>query len=94
MGEPTTPLGMTRDLTCRLAALHGASQEAAEASIALWELGDRLSLAAHGIIIDSDPDEDPEILARQGLPTDFALTDYGREIIDRCACWTGLITVH
>lgn len=83
MGDPATPLGMTRDLTRRLAALHDASAGASEAAIAVWKLGDRISLFAHGII-DTKPDES---LAQQGMPTDFALTDYGLEVIADCASW-------
>ena len=94
MGDPTTPLEMTRALTRRLAALHGASPEAMEASIASWELGDRLSLAADGVIVHSDPQEDPKSMALRGRPTDFVVTEYGREVIEKCACWAGLVPAH
>lgn len=83
MGDPATPLGMTRDLTRRLAALHDASVGASEAAIALWPLGDRMSLAALGII-DTTPDQGR---ASQGTPTDFSLTEHGLAVIEDCASW-------
>lgn len=75
---------MRRDLTSLLAVLHGGDRGPVEATIALMDLGDRMLLAAEGII-DTQPDEG--LAALQGLPTDFAVTPYGYEIIEQCARW-------
>lgn len=79
----TTPLQMSKKLTCRLAALDGASREEIEATIALWPYGARVGLAADDII-DTRPDA---TAARRGDTTDFRLTEMGRQVIEECARW-------
>jgi hypothetical protein len=78
-----TPLQLTKRLAIQLAGLNGASPDAVEETIALWPLGWRISLAAHGII-DTHPDE---AAARRGETTDFTLTERGRRVIEECARW-------
>lgn len=79
MERATLPT-MDEALVCRLAGLYGASCEAVEATIALWPLGVRLTLAALGII-DTSPDQDAS--------NDFSLTDTGLEVITQCASLHG-----
>jgi hypothetical protein len=86
MRMEATPLEMSMTLTKRLAALDGASDEDVEATIALWPLGLRISLAADDII-DTRPDVEA---ASRGETSDFRLTETGREVIEACAAWVKL----
>jgi hypothetical protein len=72
------PLELTVQTARHLGVLHGASDDAIEATIALLPLGERIELAAHNVIATD---------GHGGRSADFALTEDGREAVARCAEW-------
>jgi hypothetical protein len=89
MAEDRTdiPLGgaLSERMALRLAALHGSSPAAIEATIALWPFGWRVTLHALGIISDAPEEE----LQARGEPSHFELTPFGEQLVAECATWAG-----
>jgi predicted acyltransferase len=75
------PFVLGEDLQRVLASLVGMPPAAAEASVGLLPLGDRMRLAGYGII-DAEPDRP---LAEAGWPSDFVVTADGWRVIALCA---------